>query len=323
MHGFPDGQYFFIKSQANGQVMDVYMGETTDDSNIIIWPQKAGDDNDNQLWRAEDGFLINKRSGLVMDVRGGDLKSDTAIVQYSRKMTMSHNQRFGYRDGFVYCLADPRLVMDIRGGGNKEGTRIILYKRKDSDNHNQKWTIVPVGEPQHGDGQVPYYPPPDYPQQQQQQQGYPQYSQPQQSPGYPQYPQQQQGQNYPYYPPPSGQSYGYGQPDNQYGGNPYPSYEDASRAHNEVYNEGRKAHLSHQLIAGAAAFEAVKAYARHQARQGEPMSHAFIKQSVAALAAAEVVKLAEEHNWSGDQKEKATREAQEAAEKYASREFQF
>ncbi|KAG1446551.1 hypothetical protein G6F46_011587 [Rhizopus delemar] len=285
MTGFPNGQYFFIKSRANGKVLDVYMGETTDDSNIIIWPQKPDDDNDNQLWRAEDGFLINKRSQLVMDIRGGDLKA--------------HNQRFGYRDGYIYCLADPRLVLDIRGGGSKEGTKIILYKRKESDNQNQLWTIIPVGGPNEAH-QIPYYPPPDYPQ-----------------PGH-----QQQPQSYPAYP-----STGYGPPDNHppsYGGQvAYPSYEEASGAHHQVYNEGRKAHLSHQLIAGAAAYEAVKAYRRHQERQGEEMSHGFIKQGVAALAAAEIVKLAEEHNWSRDQKEKATRDAQQAAEKYASREFQF
>lgn len=29
MTGFPNGQYFFIKSRANGKVLDVYMGETT------------------------------------------------------------------------------------------------------------------------------------------------------------------------------------------------------------------------------------------------------------------------------------------------------
>lgn len=29
MTGFPQGQYFYIKSRSNGSVMDVYMGETT------------------------------------------------------------------------------------------------------------------------------------------------------------------------------------------------------------------------------------------------------------------------------------------------------
>ncbi|KAI7901544.1 ricin B lectin domain-containing protein [Cokeromyces recurvatus] len=145
--GFPQRRYFYIKSRKSNACIDVYMGETTPDSSVIIWPQKGSDDNDNQLWRFDDGFLINKKSNLVMDIRGGDLKSDKPIVQYDRKMTMAHNQRWGYRDGYIYCLADPRLVLDIKGGGSKEGTKVILYKRKENDNDNQQWIIEPFGEP--------------------------------------------------------------------------------------------------------------------------------------------------------------------------------
>ncbi|KAG2230468.1 hypothetical protein INT48_003016 [Thamnidium elegans] len=136
MSGFPQNQYFYIKSRNSDSVMDVYMGETTVDSNVIIWPKKDTDDNDNQLWRSEDGFLINKKSNLGK----------------------AHNQRFGYRDGFIYCLADPRLVLDIKGGGSKEGTKVILYKRKETDFENQQWDLIPIGVQQ--GSHVPYYPPP-------------------------------------------------------------------------------------------------------------------------------------------------------------------
>ncbi|GAA5796655.1 hypothetical protein HPULCUR_002029 [Helicostylum pulchrum] len=134
MSGFPQNQYFYIKSRNSDSVMDVYMGETTVDSNVIIWPK------------------------VIMDIRGGDLQSDKQIVQYDRKLTMAHNQRFGYRDGFIYCLADPRLVLDIKGGGNKEGTKVILYKRKEADYENQQWDLIPIGVQQ--GSHVPYYPPP-------------------------------------------------------------------------------------------------------------------------------------------------------------------
>ncbi|CEP12062.1 hypothetical protein [Parasitella parasitica] len=128
------------------------MGELTTlqpDTNLVIWPRKPENDWDNQLWRAEDGFLINKKSGLVMDIRGGNLQSDSQIVQYERKITMAHNQRWGFRDGFIYCLADPRLVLDIKGGSDKNGTEVILYKRKDKNNQNQQWTIKPVPDAGH------------------------------------------------------------------------------------------------------------------------------------------------------------------------------
>lgn len=98
----------------------------------------------------------------------------------------------------------------------------------------------------------------------------------------------------------------------------------AEEVHRQVYQAEepeKKAHLSHQLIAGAAAFEAVKAYRRHQEAKGEEVSHSFIKQSVAALAASQIVKFAEEHDWSSKDKEEATRQAQAAAEHYSAREF--
>ncbi|KAI8888786.1 carbohydrate-binding module family 13 protein [Backusella circina FSU 941] len=186
--------------------MDVFMGETTPDSNVIIWPQKPSNDQENQLWRYDDGFLTNKKSGLVMDIRGGDLQAEKTIVQYERKMTMAHNQRFGYRDGFIYCLADPRLVLDIKGGGKKDGTKIILYKRKDSHNDNQKWDIIPIGEP------IGNMLPPA--RQQQPSYGYSrQDAHPQ---GYGNQHRPISGGTIPYYPPPAGhRPSGYGPPDDE------------------------------------------------------------------------------------------------------------
>ncbi|ORZ16872.1 hypothetical protein BCR42DRAFT_413365 [Absidia repens] len=107
-----------------------------------MWPQKMTD-NYNQLWRWEDGYLINMKSKLVMDIRGGDLKADTLIVQYGRKVTMAHNQRFGFRDGYLYTLADPRLVFDVKGESDKDGAKLILSKRKVQSHEYQQWAIEP------------------------------------------------------------------------------------------------------------------------------------------------------------------------------------
>ncbi|ORY93194.1 ricin B lectin domain-containing protein [Syncephalastrum racemosum] len=113
------------------------------DANIIVWEQKGADDNDNQLWSYDDGFLTNKKSGMVLDIRGGDLKADKEIVQYDRKLTQTLNQRFGYRDGYIYMRADPRLVLDIKGDDTEKGAKVILYQRKSEDNDNQQWEIEP------------------------------------------------------------------------------------------------------------------------------------------------------------------------------------
>ncbi|KAI9287234.1 ricin B lectin domain-containing protein [Umbelopsis sp. AD052] len=246
---FPQG-YFYIKSRQNGFVLDVFDGGMSNDTQIIVYPQKHNDAS-NQLWSNDNGFLINKKSGLVLDIRGGELTGDKPIIQYARKMTLAHNQRWGYHDGFIHVLADPRLVLDIRGGISKEGSPIILYERKHQNNANQQWVLEPYGNT---GGQY----------------------------GVASNPTQQTIGGYP--PPPGYQQNAYQQPGNTWG---VPRPEDLHEAHREVYKE-RKAHLSHEVIAGAAAFEAVRAYAHHQQNEGKPIAHPHAKEAIAAIASAEV-----------------------------------
>ncbi|KAI6106871.1 hypothetical protein EDD16DRAFT_1899137 [Pisolithus croceorrhizus] len=54
----------------------------------------------------------------------------------------------------------------------------------------------------------------------------------------------------------------------------------------ELANRRAQAKLSHELIAGAAAYEAAKAYENHKARNGEPSSHAQAKELLAGFAGA-------------------------------------
>ncbi|ORZ01887.1 ricin B lectin domain-containing protein [Absidia repens] len=170
MSEFPIDTYFYIKNKKTNTVLDVYDGATTEGAHIIMWPQASGkkkgslpetisyrgvlyrtkmNDNDNQLWRCEDGYLINMKSKLVLDVRGGDLKADTLIVQYGRKTTAAQNQRFGFRDGYLYVLADPQLVFDIKGKSNKDGAKLILNQRTNQDNEYQQWMFEPFTAPEY------------------------------------------------------------------------------------------------------------------------------------------------------------------------------
>ncbi|KAH0542296.1 hypothetical protein FGG08_003323 [Glutinoglossum americanum] len=67
-------------------------------------------------------------------------------------------------------------------------------------------------------------------------------------------------------------------------------------AHQEVYDQDGPKHeakFSHELIAGAAAFEGFKLFEDHQRKQGKPVSHAFAKELLAGFAAGEVDKLIE------------------------------
>jgi hypothetical protein len=51
-----------------------------------------------------------------------------------------------------------------------------------------------------------------------------------------------------------------------------------SQAHNDYHAAPHKAHLSHELIAAAASYEAAKAYEKHCEENGKPASHAKAKE---------------------------------------------
>ncbi|GCB20015.1 hypothetical protein AAWM_02900 [Aspergillus awamori] len=56
--------------------------------------------------------------------------------------------------------------------------------------------------------------------------------------------------------------------------------------YNERPQEEHQAKFSHELIGGAAAYEAMKAYEDHQAKNGKPANHAQAKEILAGLAGA-------------------------------------
>lgn len=49
--------------------------------------------------------------------------------------------------------------------------------------------------------------------------------------------------------------------------------------------------FSHELVGGAAAFEATRLYEQREAREGKPQNHALAKEIIAGIAGAEVDKL--------------------------------
>ncbi|RSH86238.1 uncharacterized protein EHS24_004476 [Apiotrichum porosum] len=79
-------------------------------------------------------------------------------------------------------------------------------------------------------------------------------------------------------------------------------------------NPEHQGHLSHELIGGAAAFAAARAYEQKQEREGKPANHALAKELLAAFAGAEVDKLAETKGLSFLDREKAKHEAKKQAE---------
>ncbi|CEG68789.1 hypothetical protein RMATCC62417_04981 [Rhizopus microsporus] len=143
---FPEG-YFYILSRKHGFALDVYDGQTTEGANIIVWPQKF-QDSDNQLWSFVNGRLINKKSGHALDISSSAFKKDKTIVQKKVKAS-KQSQEWVYDQGFICSKEYPTLVLDIRGDSAKGGAQILLYKRKETDNLNQQWHFEPYQQFEH------------------------------------------------------------------------------------------------------------------------------------------------------------------------------
>ncbi|KAF8547732.1 hypothetical protein OG21DRAFT_1424264 [Imleria badia] len=61
----------------------------------------------------------------------------------------------------------------------------------------------------------------------------------------------------------------------------------------KVINAPHKAKLSHELIAAAASYEAMKAWNQHRERNGDQVDHAMMKQFMAAAAGAFIDRMIE------------------------------
>ncbi|KAI1125881.1 hypothetical protein F5Y10DRAFT_246093 [Nemania abortiva] len=92
-------------------------------------------------------------------------------------------------------------------------------------------------------------------------------------------------------------------------------FDEAREKRDEVYNgEPHQSHLSHELIGGGAAFEAMKLFEDRQRKEGKTVNHAFAKELLAGIAGAEVDKLFETKGLDAIDREKAKRHAEKQAE---------
>ncbi|KAF7317496.1 1 concanamycin induced protein c [Mycena kentingensis (nom. inval.)] len=85
---------------------------------------------------------------------------------------------------------------------------------------------------------------------------------------------------------------------------------DEAQAYQTVVNAPHKAALSHELIAGAAAYEAAKAYQNHVERNGAPESHSKAKEVMAGFAGAFIDRVVETKGLDFLDKEKAKHEGE-------------
>ncbi|CAO3629566.1 unnamed protein product [Mucor hiemalis] len=89
----------------------------------------------------------------------------------------------------------------------------------------------------------------------------------------------------------------------------------------QVHSGEHEGSLSHELIAGAASYEAVKAYEKHCAENGQPTSHGTAKALLAAFVGGEVDKLIETKGLDYIDREKAKRHAEQQVHEYYDNEY--
>ncbi|EIE22256.1 hypothetical protein COCSUDRAFT_55952 [Coccomyxa subellipsoidea C-169] len=71
------------------------------------------------------------------------------------------------------------------------------------------------------------------------------------------------------------------------------NYPRHAESYDAVYNQPHEAKLSHEVLGGAAAFAAMRAYEQRQASEGRPPQHQFAKEILAGIVGGEVDKLVE------------------------------
>lgn len=68
IHAGNDADWFYIKSIGNGNVISVAASDAFLRSQVYVRPPRQ---NDEELWRWDGQFLVNKATNLVMDIRKG------------------------------------------------------------------------------------------------------------------------------------------------------------------------------------------------------------------------------------------------------------
>ncbi|KAI0166771.1 hypothetical protein GGR52DRAFT_73668 [Hypoxylon sp. FL1284] len=92
-------------------------------------------------------------------------------------------------------------------------------------------------------------------------------------------------------------------------------FDDAKEKRDEIYDgQPHESKVSHELIGGGAAFEAMKLFEDRQRKEGKTVNHAFAKEMLAGIAGAEVDKLFETKGLDYIDREKAKHHAKKQAE---------
>ncbi|KAI8637307.1 hypothetical protein BD408DRAFT_424736 [Parasitella parasitica] len=262
---FPLG-YFYIVSKLNGLVLDIRgspEGSISHPKVVMATKKPVSPERDAQLWIHQDGFLTNKEEGLVLDINRSEsflaiiTKECRLYLDKMKEQDAANDQRFGYEaeTGYIYALSDPDLVVDIRHEDINEDARVMVYKKKPLEEaKNQLWTIELADPRKMIDSD-------DEDEDDSKRERMKAWF---------------------------GKWEGWGHKKRE-----VLSEKELEEANKKVYKE-KKSKASYELIAAAAAYEAVNIWEKKQKEDGEEVHHATAKKLIASYAVKELVKLLQE-----------------------------
>ncbi|KAG0012587.1 hypothetical protein BGZ81_001477, partial [Podila clonocystis] len=146
----PTSGWFYIKSKSSNLVVDIEQDADPLPPNVLVSMNaqipSVTDENqakaESQLWRYEDGQIINKRSQLVLDCKLGVVRYGARLVQgVSKRGKESNHQRWESSNGTLIIQGKPLYAIDIEGDGTKNGARLSLQRPKVQNNLDQQWTF--------------------------------------------------------------------------------------------------------------------------------------------------------------------------------------
>ncbi|RIA92477.1 Carbohydrate-Binding Module Family 13 protein [Glomus cerebriforme] len=143
---FPEG-WFYIKSKTNNYVLEPHCLSVNSGTRIVASKQRFGFDADSQLWRYDDGYIVNKASGKVLDIQGGHIRTfhRTYLCQLDRKPSSetSNQQWTLLPGGFISSKTHKNHVLHLHGHFYRSKNEILINRIKDDDSHKQTWYFEP------------------------------------------------------------------------------------------------------------------------------------------------------------------------------------
>ncbi|KAI9019966.1 hypothetical protein CLU79DRAFT_704406, partial [Phycomyces nitens] len=134
---FPEG-WFFVKSQAQGLVLTVLESGTLAAQAVAV---KLDTGNySRQLWKYNNGTLVNKASEMVLEVKGGSLVNGAEICQYKENLESKHQQWGLTADGCIHIKSFGNLVLSVNA--NEKNKSNVFLATKSGEQKEQRWNFV-------------------------------------------------------------------------------------------------------------------------------------------------------------------------------------